>query len=108
MSSKGYFDFARYGSIGISWVVSTSIYLYLGYKGGTYLDGKFESAPIFMLIGLVAGIGLSFASLMSEIVTLTKETSRKPPPKDDHAQDCEKSNSSTPGADRQRGDEDLG
>lgn len=91
--SKGYVDFAKYGSIGISWVITTSVYLYLGYKGGTYLDNKFESAPIFMLVGLVAGIGLSFVSLMKEIVALTKHTSQKPPPEDNHVQDREKSHS---------------
>lgn len=104
---KGYFDFAKYGSIGISWVLSTSIYLYLGYKGGTYLDERFESAPVFLLIGLVVAIGLSFASLMAEILALAKETSKRQPPSDGHALDREKRNSSGRRARRQqRGEED--
>ena len=78
-------------------MLSTSIYLYLGYKGGTYLDSRFESAPVFLLVGLVLGIGLSFASLMSEILALTKQTSKRQHAPDAQALDREKSNNSTMG-----------
>jgi len=94
---KGYFDFAKYGSIGISWVLSTSIYLYLGYKGGTYLDDRLESAPVFLLVGLLLAIGLSLSTLMTEVLALTKEVAEQQEETDVRAQDREKSNNSGPG-----------
>lgn len=105
---KGYFDFAKYGSIGISWVLSTSIYLYLGYKGGTYLDSKLGSAPIFLLLGLLLAIGLSVGSLIGEIVALTRDMEdRKASSKRQHepvgrALDREKNNNSSQEEDRKR------
>lgn len=94
---KGYFDYARYGSVGISWVLSTSIYLYLGYKGGTYLDDRLESAPVFLLVGLLLAIGLSLRMLVTEILTLTQETAKRQHTPDDRALDREKSNNPGPG-----------
>lgn len=74
---RGYFDFAKYGSIGIAWVLSTSIYLYLGYKGGTYLDQKWGSEPLCMIVGLMLGIGLSLKSLMEHVLEMTKALDQK-------------------------------
>ena len=105
---KGYFDFAKYGSIGISWVLSTSIYLYLGYKGGTYLDGKLGSAPIFLLLGLLLAIGLSVGSLIGEIVALTPTWKTERRVQSDstepvgRALDREKNNNSSQEEDRKR------
>ncbi len=70
MKNKGYFEYAKYGSIGISWVLTTSIYFYLGYKGGTYLDQRFDSAPIFLLVGLLGGMALSIKTLITNILEL--------------------------------------
>lgn len=70
--NRGLTEFAKYGSIGIAWVLSTSIYMYLGFKGGTWLDDKFQSAPLFMVLGLVVGIALSMQSLVMHITEVTK------------------------------------
>lgn len=92
--NKGYYDYAKYGSIGISWVLSTSIYLYLGYKGGAYLDSEFGSAPIFLLIGLLMGIGLSLRTLISEVLALTGAAGSDKNRGNGRAPDREKSNNS--------------
>lgn len=68
MKNKGYFEFAKYGSIGISWVLSTAVYLYLGIKGGTYLDARFGTSPTFLLLGLFGGVALSLRMLITEIL----------------------------------------
>ena len=97
MSQKSYWDFARYGSIGISWVLSTSIYFYLGYKAGIYLDARLGSAPLFLLAGLLGAMALSMRALIVEISAIIRGTStpdgnesrtREPRP----ASDREKSN----------------
>lgn len=74
MKNKGYFDYAKYGSIGISWVLATSVYFYLGYKGGTYLDARFNTAPIFLLAGLLGGMALSFRMLIAEILEIVAKS----------------------------------
>lgn len=90
--NKSYFDFAKYGSIGIAWVLSTSIYLYLGFRGGTYLDERMGSAPLFMLIGLFLGIGLSIKSLIEQVMELSAELDRRARGEDRRAPDREKNN----------------
>lgn len=74
MKNRGYFDYAKYGSIGISWVLATSIYFYLGYKGGTYLDARLNSAPIFLLIGLLGAVALSLRMLISDIIEMVSKS----------------------------------
>ena len=87
---KGYFEYAKYGSIGISWVLSTSIYFYLGYKGGAYLDARFGTTPIFLVVGLLAGMGLSIKTLIGTILAVL-DGSR---PGERYGSDREKSNKS--------------
>jgi len=65
-------DYARYGSIGISWVLTTAVYLYLGYRGGQWLDTRLGTAPIFVVVGMVVAIGLSLLTLTKELMTLEK------------------------------------
>lgn len=89
---RGYFDFAKYGSIGIAWVLSTSIYLYLGYKGGTYLDQRMSSAPLFMVTGLLLGIALSLKSLVTQVLELTEAFDKNKEKTDHRAPDREKGN----------------
>lgn len=75
MREKGYWDFARYGSIGISWVLTSSIYFYLGYKGGTYVDGRLGSEPWFLVLGLLLAMALSLKTLISEIMAIIERSS---------------------------------
>lgn len=75
MREKGYWDFARYGSIGISWVLSSSVYFYLGYKGGTYVDERLGSEPWFLVLGLLLAMALSLKTLIGEIMAIIERTS---------------------------------
>jgi len=69
--SKGVFEYAKHGSIGISWVLTSVIYFYLGYKGGSYLDGRFGSSPAFLLAGLIAAMALSLRNMVSLVLAIT-------------------------------------
>lgn len=90
--NRGFQDFGRYGSIGISWVLTTAVYLYLGFKGGTYLDERLKSAPVFLIAGLLLGIGLSLRSLVAELLAITNELNKRDDQGIRRAQDREKSN----------------
>lgn len=89
---RGFHEYGKYGSIGISWVLTTSVYLYLGFKGGVYLDEKLKSAPFFLIAGLLLGIGLSLRSLIVELLAITAELSKKKERGSHRAPDREKSN----------------
>lgn len=61
-------------------MLATAVYLYLGYKGGTYLDERLSSAPIFLVAGLLLGIALSLRSLVSELLAIMAELDKKKGP----------------------------
>lgn len=65
-------DYARYGSIGISWVLSSLVYAYLGFKGGTWLDNRYGTDPLFVLLCLLAALGMSLYSLIQELLRIEK------------------------------------
>lgn len=66
-------DYAQYGSVGISWVMVSLVYVYLGYRGGGWLDERLGTAPVFMLLGLVTGVLLSVISLINQLLHIEKQ-----------------------------------
>jgi len=72
LALRGAGDYARYGSIGISLVLSTAVYIYLGYRAGTWLDERWQTAPVFMVLGIVLGMVLSMLSLVKEVMALQR------------------------------------
>lgn len=44
--------------IGVGWYISISILL--GALAGHWLDGKFDSGPFLLIIGLLSGISIAF------------------------------------------------
>jgi ATP synthase protein I len=53
-------DLAYYSSLGIS----VSLAIFIGLFLGVWLDGKFDTNPVFTLIGLGMGIVAGFRNLM--------------------------------------------
>lgn len=73
MSLGKYFgDYARYGSMGISWVLLTLAFLYVGYRGGSWLDGRLGLYPVCTVLGVVAGVVLSVVLLIKQVVELER------------------------------------
>lgn len=70
-------DFTRYGSVGISWVIASMVYLYFGFRGGTWLDNRWETEPLFLLLGLLSGFGLSLYSLIKELLSIERAWRRE-------------------------------
>ena len=58
-------------------MLATAVYLYLGYKGGVYLDERFGSSPIFLVAGLLLGIALSLRSLVAELLVILADLDKK-------------------------------
>lgn len=69
---KSYLKYVRYMNFAISFGVSSIVSMLLGYAGGTWLDNKLGTTPVFMLIGLLLGIATTFLILAKEIDVLDK------------------------------------
>ena len=52
---------------GIGWFIASAIVL--GTLGGVWLDGRFGTAPLFILLGLALGLGTGFYGIYRMIVT---------------------------------------
>lgn len=85
-------EYAKYATLGISLVVTSGVYLFLGYKGGTWLDARWGTEPVFLVVGIVLGLVMSLASFAKELLAV--ERARKPAAqesdKDTDARDSEK------------------
>lgn len=69
--------FARYANLAFSFGVTMAAALLLGFYGGRWLDRRLGTEPIFMLVGLLLGVGLAFKSLLDELDALSKESKAK-------------------------------
>lgn len=64
-------DYGKYASMGISWVLTTAVYLYGGYRGGEWLDARWQTKPIFLIVGILIGTAMSVMTLVKELLVLT-------------------------------------
>lgn len=87
-------EYGKYASLGISLVVTTAVYLFLGYRAGVWLDDRWGTEPVFLLVGIVLGMVLSVVSLVKELFALERSsrTSRRPEGGETYARDSEKKN----------------
>ena len=64
--------YARIGNFAFSFGITSVLALLLGFWGGNFLDKKFATAPLFMILGLLFGIFITFQALFSDLKVLTK------------------------------------
>ena len=57
-------ELARYSTLGISWACTVVLFTWCGVA----LDRRLETTPLFLLAGLVLGIGGGFYSLYTRLV----------------------------------------
>ena len=67
-----YLNLARYANFAFSFGTTMAASLLLGYLGGNWLDKKLGTPPIFLLVGVLSGVALSFYSLFHELSALGK------------------------------------
>lgn len=60
-------NYARMANFAYSFGITSVIALLLGFWGGSWLDKKFATSPIFMLLGLLLGMVVTFQALFSEL-----------------------------------------
>ena len=61
-----------YVYFGISFGITMVVSIYFGYQGGLWLDQKYATDPIFTLLGVLAGVFVSFMSLMDKLKIMDK------------------------------------
>ncbi|MDX9871694.1 MAG: AtpZ/AtpI family protein [Clostridia bacterium] len=66
----------KYINFGLSFGLTMAITVYLLYQGGKWLDTRLNSAPWFMLLGIVLAIAAVFKRLFAEIKMLERELSQ--------------------------------
>lgn len=54
--------------MGVGWYLGISIVL--GLLGGRWLDGKLNSEPIFMIVGLILGLVIAFYGIYQMILPI--------------------------------------
>jgi len=62
----------KYVHFGISFGTTMAVSIYFGFKGGMWLDNRFDPEPIFMLVGVLLGVGVSFKNLLDNLKRLEK------------------------------------
>lgn len=97
---KGPGNYGRLGALGTSWVFTTAIYFYLGYRVGMWLDARWQTSPFMLATGLFLAVVLSLATLLKEVFAL----SEAPPAKRENAGKTRQSEDRNEEADEPRGD----
>lgn len=68
---EGYISAVRYLNLAISFGLTLTITMLLGFYGGRWLDARLGSFPLFAVSGMLVAVGLSFKSLLDELNVLT-------------------------------------
>lgn len=55
-------------ALSTSYAGTMLIAMYLGYRMGVYADGRLGTEPVFLILGLLAGIVLGLYSVVREIL----------------------------------------
>lgn len=77
---RSYWDYAKYSNIALAWGIATIVYILVGYYGGSWLDHRWNTAPVFAIIGVVFGVATSFKHLwddINEILEQEREDKKK-------------------------------
>ena len=71
-------DYYRYAGVGLQFAATLAVFALLGWWG----DGKLGTSPWLLLIGVFAGFGLGFYSLVSKFGRVPRRTPRPKDPAD--------------------------
>lgn len=88
-------EYTEYGTIGIAWVAGTVVYIYIFRWVGQWLDQRLGTEPIFLVLGLIAAVGLSFWWLIDRLTSIERSrlaAKRRQADEVNDAQDRERDN----------------
>ncbi|KJS20236.1 MAG: hypothetical protein VR72_15475 [Clostridiaceae bacterium BRH_c20a] len=63
----------KYVHFGISFGTTMAVSIYLGFKGGTWLDNRFNTYPLFLIVGILLGVGVTFKNLLDNLKRIEKK-----------------------------------
>lgn len=66
----------KYINFGVSFGLTMGITVYLLYLGGSWLDGRLGTTPLFMVLGILLAIVTVFKQLLSDIKKLNDEINK--------------------------------
>lgn len=81
-----YMTYAKYANMAMSFGLTMTAGILLGFYGGRWLDGRFGTGPWLMLAGMLLGVAVGFRSIWSELMTLEKELKTEKKKKDNEDQ----------------------
>jgi len=61
--------------IGVGWFIGISILL--GILGGLWLDRKFDTKPLFVIVGLILGLVVAFYGVYQMLLPLIKDKNNR-------------------------------
>jgi len=67
---KKYLIYSRYANLAFSLGVTMAVSIFFGYFGGTWLDTRLGTEPVFLIVGLLAGVAVAFKGLFTEITAM--------------------------------------
>ena len=76
----------RYANLAFSFGITMIASLFLGLYGGLWVDRRFGTSPIFLLLGVFLGVGIGFYSLWGELAGLIDKKSKKKPDQENDEQ----------------------
>ena len=76
MEPRDYLKYAKYVNFAVSFGVTMAACLLLGFFGGRWLDRKLGTAPVFLVLGLLAGTAMAFYSMLKELQALNRFNSK--------------------------------
>jgi F0F1-type ATP synthase assembly protein I len=63
--------------VALRWGLTLTVSVLIGFFAGRWADGKLNTTPLFMLIGLFWGIGGSFASLYFQLKKMQEKEDKQ-------------------------------
>lgn len=61
--------------VGVGWYIGLCIFF--GVWGGLWLDGKLNTAPIFVIVGLILGLAVAFYGVYRMVMPLMGDKNNK-------------------------------
>lgn len=70
-------DFANYASLALSFGILMAGSLFFGYLVGNWLDRKFNSAPLFLAVGMALGAIYSLYAIVDRLGYYSRQSAQK-------------------------------
>lgn len=66
----------KFLNFGLTFGLTTAIVIYVGYRGGQYLDRRFGTEPWLMTAGILLAAAAAFKHLLAEVQRIDQEIKR--------------------------------